>query len=76
MSKKNTIIATRVVCACHIKRFIAEDVEKGKVPCKCGELNVIEDYKAVKHYPNKLSQSYQDSLNNAIIKKGSKERPK
>lgn len=70
MSKKRCNIVNRIVCACVRKRFIAEDVEKGKVPCKCGELNEIKDGKAVKHYPNKLSQSYQSHLQNHLTKKG------
>lgn len=71
MSNKNIIIAKRIVCACDKKRFIAEDVCSGKVPCKCGDMNEIEDYKAIKNYPNKLSNSYQNRLKDKLILKGS-----
>lgn len=71
MSKKNCIIAIRIVCACERKRFLAEDVEKGKIPCKCGDMNEVKDFKAIKHYPNKISQSYQNTLKNKLKLKGS-----
>jgi|GEM_PF-3567753 len=68
--KKKSNIASRVLCGCTKTRYLGEDIDSGKVLCRCGNINEIEDSKTIKYYPNKLANSYQSRLAGSITKKG------